>query len=99
MSNKVALITGITGHSGKYFLKELIKNNYVTKIRVVIRGNDSFDYLEKSGLNIEILKGDFPKTHKAKNTPCALLTAVSPPRCPCCALKALCASALRPTPI
>lgn len=52
------LITGITGHSGKYFLKELIKNNYETKIRVVIRGNSSFDYLEKSGLNIEILKGD-----------------------------------------
>jgi len=52
------LITGITGHSGKYFLQELIKNNYETRIRVVIRGNDSFDYLEKSGLNIEILKGN-----------------------------------------
>ena len=52
------LITGITGHSGKYFLKELIKNNYDTKIRVVIRWNDSIDYLEQSGLNIEILSGD-----------------------------------------
>ena len=52
------LITGITGHSGKHFLNELIKNEYKGAIRVIVRDNDSFDYLEKSRLSIEIFKGN-----------------------------------------
>lgn len=52
------LITGITGHSGKYFLSHLIENNYDERIRVIVRNHNEVTDLEKSGLNIEVLVGD-----------------------------------------
>ena len=52
------LITGITGHSGRYFLQELIKNKYEGKIRCIIRGTSDTSLLDKSGLNIEKLIGN-----------------------------------------
>ncbi len=33
------LVTGITGYTGRYFLKELEKNDYTEKIRFFIRKN------------------------------------------------------------
>ncbi|MEH7344988.1 NmrA family NAD(P)-binding protein [Bacillus sp. JJ1532] len=52
------LVTGITGHSGKYFLKELIKNNYEGPIRCTIRENSDTTMIDNSGLNIEKVVGD-----------------------------------------
>lgn len=52
------LITGITGHSGKYFLNELVRHNYSGRIRVIVRNKESIEFIEKTGLNIEILIGD-----------------------------------------
>lgn len=52
------LVTGITGHSGKYFLSHLIENNYDERIRVIVRNRDEVTDLEESGLNIEVLVGD-----------------------------------------
>lgn len=52
------LITGITGHSGKYFLKELENNHYTDRIKVIIRNKDSVEFIHKSSLNIEVLIGD-----------------------------------------
>lgn len=52
------LITGITGHSGKYFLKELIKNKYEGPIRVIIRSTSDTKLLDTSGLNIEKYVGE-----------------------------------------
>jgi len=47
------LITGITGHSGSYFLRHLIDNNYESPIRCTIRPNSNLSLLESSNLNIE----------------------------------------------
>lgn len=52
------LITGITGHSGKYFFNELNQNKYIDKIKVIVRNGESLDFIEESNLDIEILIGD-----------------------------------------
>lgn len=52
------LVTGITGHSGKYFLQELINNNYVGPIRCVVRETSNTSLIDKSGLDIEKVYGD-----------------------------------------
>jgi len=52
------LVTGITGHTGRYFLQELINNNYEGPIRCVVRGNSNTSLLDDSGLNIEKVVGN-----------------------------------------
>lgn len=52
------LVTGITGHSGRYFMQELIDHNYPSKIRCVVRKNSNIEIFKKSGLDIEIVVGD-----------------------------------------
>jgi nucleoside-diphosphate-sugar epimerase len=52
------LITGVTGHSGKYFLQELIRNEYDGHVRCVVRETSDASILENSGLKIEIMIGD-----------------------------------------
>lgn len=52
------LVTGITGHSGRYFLQELIKNKYEGKIRCVVRKTSDTSLLDNSGLKIEKVVGD-----------------------------------------
>jgi len=52
------LVTGITGHSGMYFLQELIKNNYKGPIRCVVKDPAETSLLNNAGLNIEMAVGD-----------------------------------------
>lgn len=52
------LVTGITGHSGKYFLKELIKNKYEGPIRCIVRESSDTKLIDNSGLNIEKVVGE-----------------------------------------
>lgn len=52
------LVTGITGHSGKYFLQELINNNYEGPIRCIVRENSDTSMIDYSGLDIEKFVGD-----------------------------------------
>jgi nucleoside-diphosphate-sugar epimerase len=52
------LITGITGHSGRFFLQELISNDYQGPIRCVVREGSNTTIIDKSGLNIEKVYGD-----------------------------------------
>ncbi|WP_341322772.1 NAD-dependent epimerase/dehydratase family protein [Solibacillus sp. FSL H8-0523] len=52
------LVTGITGHTGQYFLKELIANDYIGKIRCLVRETTNIAKLENTSLDIEVLKGD-----------------------------------------
>ena len=52
------LVTGITGHSGRYFVEQLISNNYKGKIRCLVRKSSNIHFLKNSGLNIEIIVGD-----------------------------------------
>lgn len=51
------LVTGITGHSGRYFLEELIKNKYEGPIRCVVRETSDTSLIDNSGLNIEKVVG------------------------------------------
>lgn len=52
------LITGITGHSGRYFLQELINNRYEGLIRCIVRESSDAKILDNTGLNIEKLVGE-----------------------------------------
>jgi nucleoside-diphosphate-sugar epimerase len=52
------LVTGITGHSGRYFLQELIKNKYEGTIRCIVRETSDTSMLDNSGLKIEKFVGD-----------------------------------------
>lgn len=52
------LVTGITGHSGRYFLQELIDNKYEGAIRCIVRETSDTSLLDNSGLKIEKVVGD-----------------------------------------
>lgn len=52
------LVTGITGHTGRYFLKELIDNKYKGSIRCIVRDTSDHWILDNCGLNIEKVFGD-----------------------------------------
>jgi uncharacterized protein YbjT (DUF2867 family) len=52
------LITGITGHSGKYFFSELLKNKYTEKIKIIVRNEETLTFIQDSGLDIETQVGD-----------------------------------------
>ncbi|WP_100333069.1 NAD-dependent epimerase/dehydratase family protein [Bacillus alkalisoli] len=52
------LVTGITGHTGRYFLQELINNKYEGPIRCIVREESDTSMLDNSGLNIEKVVGD-----------------------------------------
>lgn len=56
------LVTGITGHTGRYFLEELIKNKYEGPIRCVVRESSDTNLLDNSGLKIEKSIGDLNDT-------------------------------------
>lgn len=56
-------ITGITGHTGRWFLKKLSNERYDDKIRVVMRHSESdapekYKIFENTGLDIEYAVGD-----------------------------------------
>ncbi|MEH6908007.1 NAD-dependent epimerase/dehydratase family protein [Neobacillus drentensis] len=50
-------VTGITGHTGKWLLKRLIKENYLGKIRCVVRDTSDTTILDCTGLAIEKVYG------------------------------------------
>ncbi|MBB6631968.1 SDR family oxidoreductase [Clostridium algidicarnis] len=52
------LVTGITGHTGRYFLQELIEHKYEGPIRCVVRETSDTSMLDDSGLNIEKVVGN-----------------------------------------
>lgn len=52
------LVTGITGHSGRYFLKELVENNYVGPVRCIVRETSETSLIDNCGLKIEKVIGN-----------------------------------------
>lgn len=52
------LVTGITGHTGRYFLQELIDHQYDGPIRCIVRETSDTSMLDDSGLDIEKVYGD-----------------------------------------
>lgn len=51
-------VTGITGHSGRFLLRQFEDNNYPGTIRCFVRGSTDTGLLEQSGLDIQIFPGD-----------------------------------------
>lgn len=52
------LVTGITGHSGRYFTQELINHKYNDVIRCIVRKTSDTSLLDNCGLKIEKAFGD-----------------------------------------
>ncbi|UMZ34197.1 SDR family oxidoreductase [Priestia megaterium] len=52
------LVTGITGHTGRYFLEELIRHKYQGSIRCILRKTSNTEMLDESNLKIEKIIGD-----------------------------------------
>ena len=52
------LVTGITGHTGKYFLQELINNKYEGFIRCIIRKTSDTSFLDNTMLHIQKVVGE-----------------------------------------
>ena len=51
------LVTGITGHSSKWFLQKLINEKYQGKIRCLVRESSNAKLIDNSHLNIEKVYG------------------------------------------
>lgn len=51
-------VTGITGHTGKWLLERLIKENYQGKIRCLVRESSNTELIDNSELDIEKVYGD-----------------------------------------
>ena len=51
-------VTGITGHTGTWFLKKLKNEKYDGPIRCVVRKGSDTTLIDQSGLNIEKVVGD-----------------------------------------
>lgn len=52
------LVTGITGHSGRYFLEELVKEKYDGPIRCLVRDSSDTSLIDNCGLNLEKVIGN-----------------------------------------
>src|SRR5659263_676793 len=63
MAEVMLYVTGLTGHSGKWFLKRLEEENYKDSIRVVMRKSindaaEQYALFEHSNLNLEFSIGE-----------------------------------------
>lgn len=56
-NNKMIAITGITGHSGRYFYQELIKHNYNDTIKFLVRSESDTSFIENK-LNFHVISTD-----------------------------------------
>lgn len=55
-------VTGITGHTGRWFLDKLVKEKYQGKIRCLVRENSNTELVDSSGLDVEKVYGDLDDT-------------------------------------
>lgn len=51
-------VTGITGHSGRWFFQRLINEGYQGRIRCAVLPGTNTSFLEESGLDLDIVAGD-----------------------------------------
>ena len=56
--NKTLAVTGITGHTGRFFLKELEEHKYDGIVRCLVRESSNTDLIDNSPLKIEKVIGD-----------------------------------------
>ncbi len=57
-------VTGITGHSGRWFVKRLVSEGYKGKIRCLVLEELDTGFLDNSGLDIEKVVGDLRDQEK-----------------------------------
>lgn len=56
------LVTGITGHSGRFFAERLAREGYAGEIRCLCRPSSETSFLERTRLNYSIVAGDITST-------------------------------------
>ncbi|MEX0377802.1 NAD-dependent epimerase/dehydratase family protein [Bacillus sp. S4] len=61
-------VTGITGHTGKWFLKKLVNENYTGKIRCLVRKESDTSFIDQSGLDIEKVYGSLEDKQTLETT-------------------------------
>ena len=54
----ILAVTGITGHTGGFFLRELIQNKFDGTLRCLVRASSDTRALDESGLRVEKVVGD-----------------------------------------
>ena len=54
----ILAVTGITGHTGRFFLQELIRGGFDGTLRVLVRASSDTAPLDASGLRVEKVVGD-----------------------------------------
>ena len=55
--SKIVAVTGITGHTGGFLLKEFIRNHFEECLRCLVRPSSNTFDLDHSGLNVEKVVG------------------------------------------
>ena len=53
----IIAVTGITRHTGRFFLKELEEHKFNGKLRCLVRKTSNTELLDKSALDIEKVVG------------------------------------------
>ncbi len=61
-------VTGITGHSGRWFVQRLQKENFQGKIRCLVRSGSDTAFFDNCGLNIEKVVGDLTDLDFLRNS-------------------------------
>ena len=61
-------VTGIKGHSGRWFLERLVKEKYKGKIKCLLKPGSDITFLSQSGLDIEIVYGELEDLHVLKES-------------------------------
>ncbi len=54
----ILAVTGVTGHTGRYFLEELVRGGFDGTLRVLVRESSDTRLLDASGLRVEKVVGD-----------------------------------------
>lgn len=66
-------VTGITGHTGRFFIHEMVKNHYQGHMKCLVRTMGKANCIVESGLDAEIIEGSLDNEADIKK----LLTGVS----------------------
>lgn len=64
----ILYVTGIMGHSGKWFIERLKKEKYQGRIKCLVRPKSDTTSLDNSGLNIEKIVGDISNIELLKTS-------------------------------
>ena len=59
-------VTGITGHTGRFFIDALLSNRYSGPIKCLVRESSDIQYVCDSGLDVEFVYGDLKDEHSVE---------------------------------